>query len=56
MNGKQYDAILEALSRRKLLKTGSAALAMTARTVDLSQTTSARRALAKIPDEKLLVV
>jgi oxalate decarboxylase len=30
MNGKQYDAILEALSRRKFLRTGSAALAMTA--------------------------
>jgi oxalate decarboxylase len=30
MNGKQYDVILEALSRRKFLRTGSAALAMTA--------------------------
>jgi oxalate decarboxylase len=30
MNGKQYDAILESLSRRKFLRTGSAALAMTA--------------------------
>jgi oxalate decarboxylase len=30
MNGKQYDAVLEALSRRKFLRTGSAALAMTA--------------------------
>src|SRR6202035_1532470 len=30
MNGKQYDVILEALSRRNFLRTGSAALAMTA--------------------------
>jgi oxalate decarboxylase len=30
MNGKQYDVVLEALSRRKFLRTGSAALAMTA--------------------------
>src|SRR5580704_16156324 len=30
MNAKQYDAVLEALSRRKFLKTGSAALAITA--------------------------
>src|SRR4030081_556290 len=30
MNGKQHDVILEALSRRKFLRTGSAALAMTA--------------------------
>src|SRR5258707_8544525 len=30
MNGKQYDAILEALSRRKFLRTSSVALAMTA--------------------------
>ena len=30
MNGKQYDAVLEALSRRNFLRTGSAALAMTA--------------------------
>src|SRR3977135_4061715 len=30
MNGKQYDVILETLSRRKFLRTGSAAPAMTA--------------------------
>src|SRR6202048_1260858 len=30
MKAKQYDVILEALSRRKFLRTGSAALAMTA--------------------------
>src|SRR5260370_40545623 len=30
MNGKQYDVILEALSRRNCLRPGSAALAMTA--------------------------
>src|SRR6201984_2209393 len=30
MNGKQYDVVLEALSRRKFLRNGSAALAMTA--------------------------
>jgi oxalate decarboxylase len=30
MNGKQYNVILEALSRRKFLRSGSAALAMTA--------------------------
>ena len=30
LNAKQYDVILEALSRRKFLRTGSAALAMTA--------------------------
>src|SRR5260221_12864361 len=30
MNGKQYDVVLEGLSRRKFLRNGSAALAMTA--------------------------
>src|SRR4029077_9063231 len=30
MNGKQYDVVLEALSRRKFLRNGSAVLAMTA--------------------------
>jgi secreted PhoX family phosphatase len=30
LNAKQYDVILEALSRRKFLRTSSAALAMTA--------------------------
>src|ERR1700687_3461091 len=30
MNSKQYDVILEALSRRKFLRTSSAALALTA--------------------------
>ena len=30
MNAKQYDAMLEALSRRKFLRTSSAALAITA--------------------------